>query len=69
RGTAHWADGAPAHREAAGPPAVPEQAGAPDIEQRGGPSGPGDRTLHVAPRGELPRVPKGRRVSRPRPAG
>ncbi|MFF9715076.1 FHA domain-containing protein [Streptomyces sp. NPDC014603] len=68
RGTAHWADGAPAHREAAGPPAVPEQAGAPDIEQRGGPSGSGDRTLHVAPRGELPRVPKGRRVSRPRPA-
>src|SRR5690606_11803667 len=29
----------------------------------------GELRLHVAPGGELPRVPKGRRVSRPRPAG
>ncbi|MEU3949198.1 FHA domain-containing protein [Streptomyces sp. NPDC029526] len=76
RGGAHWsggpADRGPAggHREPAGPPTVPEQAAAPAVEQRDTrrAPGPGGRTLHVAPRGELPRVPKGRRVSRPRPA-
>ncbi|WP_326757017.1 FHA domain-containing protein [Streptomyces hirsutus] len=31
-------------------------------------SGSGRRTVHTASRGEVPRVPKGRRVSQPRPA-
>ncbi len=31
--------------------------------------GSGGRTVHVASRGDVPRVPKGRRVSQPRPAG
>ncbi|MGY0067737.1 FHA domain-containing protein [Streptomyces sp. QTS137] len=31
-------------------------------------SGSGSRTVHVASRGDVPRVPKGRRVSQPRPA-
>ncbi len=53
-------------RAARGPgPLVPEQGGAPGAEQHGG--GPGGRTLRIAARGDVPRMPKGRRVSRPGP--
>nr|WP_251692422.1 FHA domain-containing protein [Streptomyces sp. CHD11] len=47
-------------------PRVPEQGEAPRPERREG--GAAGRTLRIAPRGDVPRVPKGRRVSQPRPA-
>ncbi|MEU2898331.1 FHA domain-containing protein [Streptomyces sp. NPDC001273] len=62
----HTPDGrSPGSYAARGGPLVPEQGGAPGAEQRGG--GSGGRTLRIAPRGDVPRVPKGRRVSQPRP--
>ncbi|WGD44981.1 FHA domain-containing protein [Streptomyces cathayae] len=66
-GSAPWATVSGGY--GAGAPLVPGQGGAPGIENPGtGPSGPGGRTVHVVPRGEVPRAPKGRRVSQPRPA-
>ncbi len=47
-------------------PLVPGQGGTPGAGRRG--DGPGGRTLRVAARGDVPRVPKGRRVSQPGPA-
>ncbi|MEV0690420.1 FHA domain-containing protein [Streptomyces sp. NPDC050388] len=69
-GSAPWATASDGYGAGAGErPPVPGRGGAPGIEHReADPSGPGGRTVHVAPRGELPRVPKGRRVSQPRPA-
>ncbi|MEU5522394.1 FtsK/SpoIIIE domain-containing protein, partial [Streptomyces sp. NPDC047860] len=44
----------------------PEQGGAPGVERHGDASA--RRTLRIAARGDVPRVPKGRRVSQPGPA-
>ncbi|MEU6521612.1 FHA domain-containing protein [Streptomyces sp. NPDC046924] len=66
-GSAPWATSPGGYGASA--PLVPGQGGAPGIENPGtDASGAGGRTVHVAPRGELPRVPKGRRVSQPVPA-
>ncbi|MGA5327516.1 FHA domain-containing protein [Streptomyces griseoincarnatus] len=60
----------PAHADApaSGPIShVPEQSGPPAAERRdGGSQGP--RTVRIATRGDVPRMPQGRRVSRPVPA-
>ncbi|MBL3666697.1 FHA domain-containing protein [Streptomyces sp. M2CJ-2] len=66
-GSAPWATASGGY--GADTPLVPGQGGAPGIENHGtDTSGPGGRTVHVVPRGELPRVPRGRRVSQPRSA-
>ncbi|PWE11168.1 cell division protein FtsK [Streptomyces sp. BSE7F] len=60
----------PAHADAptSGPIShVPEQSGPPAAERRDGGS-QGQRTVRIATRGDVPRVPQGRRVSRPVPA-
>ncbi|MGA5190745.1 FHA domain-containing protein [Streptomyces griseoincarnatus] len=60
----------PAHADAptSGPIShVPEQSGPPAAERRDGGS-QGQRTVRIATRGDLPRMPQGRRVSRPVPA-
>ncbi|MER6623789.1 FHA domain-containing protein [Streptomyces sp. NPDC000931] len=77
-GSAEWAasgDAAghsPGVQDPAGPrtgraPLVPGQGGAPDIEAEERDAG--RRAVHVVARGDVPRVPKGRRVSRPGPVG
>ncbi|MFI1421767.1 FHA domain-containing protein [Streptomyces sp. NPDC020731] len=48
------------------PPRVPGQGRAPGIEHTG--TTPGGRAVHTVARGDVPRLPKGRRVSRPLPA-
>ncbi|WP_406727290.1 FHA domain-containing protein [Streptomyces sp. GD-15H] len=76
-GSAPWATSSDPHAPAPDAPGagagerppVPGQGGAPGVENREADTfGPGRRTVHLAPRGEMPRVPKGRRVSQPRPA-
>ncbi len=60
----------PAHADAptSGPIShVPEQSGPPAAERRDGGS-QGQRTVRIATRGDVPRMPQGRRVSRPVPA-
>ncbi len=60
----------PAHADApaSGPIShVPEQSGPPAAERRDGGS-QGQRTVRIAARGDVPRMPQGRRVSRPVPA-
>ncbi|MFF9483249.1 FHA domain-containing protein [Streptomyces sp. NPDC014676] len=77
-GSAEWAasgDGAghsPGVQDPAGPrtgraPLVPGQGGAPDIEAEE--RATGRRAVRVVARGDVPQVPKGRRVSRPGPVG
>ncbi|WP_424871922.1 FHA domain-containing protein [Streptomyces sp. SAI-229] len=77
-GSAEWAasgDGAghaPGVQDPAGPrtgraPLVPGQGGAPDIEAEE--RATGRRAVRVVARGDVPRVPKERRVSRPGPVG
>ncbi|MFC5244306.1 FHA domain-containing protein [Streptomyces atrovirens] len=77
-GSAEWAasgDGAgrsPGVQDPAGPhsgraPLVPGQGGAPDAEAEE--RATGRRAVRVTPRGDVPRVPEGRRVSRPGPVG
>ncbi len=59
----------PAHADApaSGPLShVPEQGGPPAAERRDGGS-QGQRTVRIAARGDVPRMPQGRRVSRPVP--
>ncbi|MEV5336215.1 FHA domain-containing protein [Streptomyces werraensis] len=46
---------------------VPEQSGPPEAERRDGGS-QGRRTVRIAAQGDVPRMPQGRRVSRPAPA-
>ncbi|MFD7770719.1 FHA domain-containing protein [Streptomyces sp. NPDC059787] len=48
------------------PPRVPGQGRAPGIERTG--TAPGRRAVHTVTRGDVPRLPQGRRVSRPLPA-
>lgn len=48
------------------PPRVPGQGRAPGIEHTG--TTPGGRAVHTVARGDVPHLPKGRRVSRPLPA-
>ncbi|MFI2374030.1 FHA domain-containing protein [Streptomyces sp. NPDC018964] len=45
------------------PPRVPEQGRAPGIERTG--TAPGGRAVRTVARGDVPRLPQGRRVSRP----
>ncbi|MGW5506917.1 FHA domain-containing protein [Streptomyces albogriseolus] len=69
RATPARADAAPEVRPPAAPGPVahvPEQSGPPEAERGGG--APGQRTVRIAAHGDLPRVPQGRRVSRPAPA-
>ncbi|WP_030868489.1 FHA domain-containing protein [Streptomyces sp. NRRL S-37] len=77
-GSAEWAasgDGAghaPGVQDPPGPrtgraPLVPGQGGAPDIEAEE--RATGRRAVRVVARGDVPRVPKGRRVSQPGPVG
>ncbi|MEU5462908.1 FHA domain-containing protein [Streptomyces althioticus] len=65
------ADRATPARAAAPPPGpvsrVPEQGGPPEAERRDG-GGQGRRTVRIAAQGDVPRMPQGRRVSRPVPA-
>ncbi|MFC9116407.1 MULTISPECIES: FHA domain-containing protein [Streptomyces] len=64
RATSARADG----RTTSGPgpvPLVPEQSGPPEAERR---DGAAPRTVRIATHGDVPRMPKGRRVSRPGPA-
>ncbi|GAA3504011.1 FHA domain-containing protein [Streptomyces prasinosporus] len=67
-GPAGWAASARGGRGdgAGGAPQVPGQGGAPGTESRG--TGPAGRTVHTAARGDVPHVPRGRRVSQRRPA-
>ncbi|MFF6812027.1 FHA domain-containing protein [Streptomyces sp. NPDC012403] len=80
-GVAGWAVTAPDVRDAQGvretpdtarrdgasqPPRVPGQGRAPGIERTG--TAPGGRAVHTVTRGDVPRPPRGRRVSRPLPA-
>ncbi|MFK4152031.1 FHA domain-containing protein [Streptomyces fungicidicus] len=74
RTTPGGADGGGAREPGRGGPdtgreaVVPGQGGAPAAERQG--HAGGGRTVRVAARGdEVPRMPKGRRVSQPRPAG
>ncbi|KOT36135.1 cell division protein FtsK [Streptomyces caelestis] len=57
---------APRPDGAGGPPRVPSQGRVPGIERTG--TAPGGRAVHTVARGDVPRLPQGRRVSRPRPA-
>ncbi|MFF5155424.1 FHA domain-containing protein [Streptomyces sp. NPDC000348] len=57
---------APRRAGASGPPRVPGQGRAPGIERTG--TTPGERAVHTVTRGDVPRLPQGRRVSRPLPA-
>ncbi|MDT6983954.1 FHA domain-containing protein [Streptomyces lusitanus] len=62
---------APGPRTTAAPgpvPHVPEQSGPPEAERRGDGATPGQRTVRIAAQGDVPRMPQGRRVSRPAPA-
>ncbi|MER7489929.1 FHA domain-containing protein [Streptomyces sp. NPDC126497] len=72
RGPAGWAVAARDAREAPEaarrggadePPRVPTQGRSPGLERTG--TAPGARAVHTAARGDVPRVPQGRRVSRP----
>lgn len=74
-GSAGWAVTAQDVREtpdtarrdgASEPPRVPGQGPAPGIEHTE--TAPGGRAVHTAARGDVPRLPEGRRVSRPLPA-
>ncbi|MEZ3182888.1 FHA domain-containing protein [Streptomyces pimonensis] len=57
---------APGPDGASGLPRVPAQGRVPGIERTG--TAPGGRAVHTAARGDVPRLPRGRRVSRPLPA-
>nr|WP_203550715.1 FHA domain-containing protein [Actinospica acidiphila] len=68
-GSADWATPARAATPPSGPVShVPEQSGPPEAERRDGGS-QAQRTVRIATRGDVPRMPQGRRVSRPVPAG
>ncbi|GGQ95492.1 hypothetical protein GCM10010267_67640 [Streptomyces griseorubens] len=68
-GSADWATPARAAAPPSGPVShVPEQSGPPEAERRDG-GAQGQRTVRIATRGDVPRMPQGRRVSRPVPAG
>ncbi|MER6803356.1 MULTISPECIES: FHA domain-containing protein [Streptomyces] len=66
-GPAGWAVSARDGRgdDASGAPQVPGQGGAPGIESRGAGTGPGGRAVRTAARGDVPHLPRGRRVSQP----
>ncbi len=59
----------PPYDRRAGPrPARARAERPPEAERRGDGPAPGQRTVRIATRGDVPRVPQGRRVSRPAPA-
>ncbi len=59
----------PPYDRRAGPrPARARAERPPEAERRGDGPAPGQRTVRIATRGDVPRVPHGRRVSRPAPA-